>query len=180
MKVKIIKTTNNIYWYSKHINEEFIVEDFNDIDYQVIDINSDHHHDYILKEDCEIVKEKKITVKENKDNLYYNTNLQMYHIKLQDYKIKVVCNKCYRNGQVDEKCTQCGGKGTHNKTKQKWEVSKKLISIDKIDRDEDGELRYWEDKECFFMEIDKLLHFGHRDALNECKRRNKEIVIKGD
>jgi len=78
---------------------------------------------------------------------------------------------------VDEKCTQCNGKGIHNKTKQKWEVSKKLISIDKIDRDEDGELRYWEDKECFFMEIDKLLHFGHKNALDECERRNKGLDI---
>jgi len=96
----------------------------------------------------------------------------MYHIKLQDYKIKVVCNKCYKNGQVDDKCSECGGKGIHNKTKQKWEVSKKLVSIDKIDRNEDGELRYWEDKNCFFNEMDRLLHFSYQDAKNECKRRS--------
>jgi len=185
MKIKIIKAKYNDYWYSNHIGEEFNVNEYNTYDYQIVNTNSDHYHNYILKEDCEIIENKQeiinlevIKQKENnKSNLYYNTNLQMYQIKLQDYKIKVVCNKCYRNGQVDEKCTQCGGKGVHNKTKQKWDVFKKLITIHKIDRDEDGELRYWEDKNCFFMEMDKLLHFGHRDALDECKRRNKEMDI---
>ena len=180
MKVKIIKATYDDYWYSEHIGEEFNVEESNTVDYIIADIDSEHNHNYILREDCEIVKEKEIIeVKENKNNLYYNTNLQMYHIKLQDYKIKVVCNKCYKNGQVDEKCSQCGGKGVHNKTKQKWEISKKLVSINKIDRDEDGELRYWEDKSCFFNEMDKYLHFSYQDAKNECKRRNNELEIKG-
>ena len=172
MKIKIVKATYNDYWYSEHIEEEFIVEESGTVDYIITDIDSEYNHNYILKEDCEIIKDEKITVKENKNNLYYNTNLQMYHIKLQDYKIKVVCNKCYHNGQVDEKCSECGGKGIHNKTKQKWDVSKKLVSIDKIDRDEDGELRYWKDKDSFFYEMDRLLHFSYQDALNECKRRN--------
>jgi len=184
MKVKITRPTYDDYWYSEHIGEKFNVKEYNTYDYQIIDINSDHYHNYILKDDCEIIENKHEIVKEeivnNKNNLYYNTNLQMYHIKLQDYKIKVVCNKCYHNGQVDEKCSECGGKGVHNKTKQKWEVSKKLVSIDKIDRDEDGELRYWEDKDSFFYEMDKYLHFSYQDANNECKRRNKEVVIKGD
>ena len=166
MKIKIIKARNIDYWYSDYINEEFIVEESGTVDYIITDGASKYYSHFILREDCEIVKE-------NKNNLlYYNTNLEMYHIKLQDYKIKVVCNKCYNNGQVDEKCSQCGGKGVHNKTKQKWEVSEKLVSIDKIDRDEDGELRYWEDKSCFFNEMDKYLHFSYQDALNECKRRN--------
>ena len=180
MKVKIIQATYNDYWYSEHIGEEFNVEESNTVDYIITDINSEYNHNYILREDCKIInEEKEEIIKENKNNLYYNTNLQMYHIKLQDYKIKVVCNKCYKNGQVDEKCSECGGKGIHNKTKQKWEVSKKLVSIDKIDRDEDGELRYWEDKDSFFYEMDKYLHFSYQDAKNECKRRNKEVEIKG-
>ena len=172
MKIKIIKARNIDYWYSNYINEEFIVEESGTVDYIITDGASKYYSHFILREDCEIVKE-------NKNNLlYYNTNLEMYHIKLQDYKIKVVCNKCYNNGQVDEKCSQCGGKGVHNKTKQKWEVSEKLVSIDKIDRDEDGELRYWEDKSCFFNEMDKYLHFSYQDALNECKRRNNVILKK--
>jgi len=181
MKIKIVKATYNDYWYSEHIGEEFIVEESGTVDYIITDGASKYYSHYILREDCEVIEEiKEILAKENKNNLYYNTNLQMYHIKLQDYKIKVVCNKCYHNGQVDEKCSECGGKGIHNKTKQKWEVSKKLVSIDKIDRDEDGELRYWKDKDSFFYEMDKLLHFAYQDANNECKRRNKEVVIKGD
>jgi len=181
MKVKIVKATYDDYWYSEHIGEEFDVEESGTVDYIITDGASKYYSHYILREDCKVIEEiKEILPKENKNNLYYNTNLEMYHIKLQDYKIKVVCNKCYNNGQVDEKCSQCGGKGIHNKTKQKWEVNKKLVSIDKIDRDEDGELRYWEDKSCFFNEMDKYLHFRYQDAKNECKRRNKEIVIKGD
>ena len=172
MKIKIIKARNIDYWYSNYINEEFIVEESGTVDYIITNGASKYYSHFILREDCEIVKE-------NKNNLlYYNTNLEMYHIKLQDYKIKVVCNKCYNNGQVDEKCSQCGGKGVHNKTKQKWEVSEKLVSIDKIDRDEDGELRYWKDKDSFFYEMDKYLHFSYQDALNECKRRNNVILKK--
>ena len=179
MKVKIIQATYNDYWYSEHIGEEFNVEESNTVDYIITDINSEYNHNYILREDCKIInEEKEEIIKENKNNLYYNTNLQMYHIKLQDYKIKVVCNKCYKNGQVDEKCSECGGKGIHNKTKQKWEVNKKLVSIDKIDRDEDGELRYWGGKDSFFYEMDKYLHFSYQDALNECKRRNNVILKK--
>jgi len=180
MKIKIIKAKNIDYWYSNYINKEFIVEESGTVDYIITDGASKYYSHFILREDCEIVKEKEITTKENKNNLYYNTNLEMYHIKLQDYKIKVVCNKCYKNGQVDEKCPECCGEGVHNKTKQKWEVSKKLVSIDKIDRDEDGELRYWGGKDSFFYEMDKYLHFRYQDAKNECKRRNKEVVIKGD
>ena len=179
MKVKITRPTYDDYWYSEHIGEEFKVEENGICDYRITDINSEHYNNYISKEDCEIIEDKEIIneiIKENKNNLYYNTNLEMYHIKLQDYRIKVVCNKCYKNGQVDEKCSECGGKGIHNKTKQKWEVSKKLVSIDKIDRDKDGELRYWEDKSCFFYEMDKYLHFSYQDAKNECKRRNNVIL----
>jgi len=84
------------------------------------------------------------------------------------------------HGHVDEKYSECGGKGIHNKTKQKWEVSKKLVSIDKIDRGEDGELRYWKDKDSFFYEMDKYLHFSYQNVLNECKRRNKELEEKGE
>jgi len=133
MKVKIIKATYDDYWYSKHIEEEFEVKEYNTYDYKIVDIKSEYYNKYILIEDCEIVKDSE--VKENKNNSNYKTKLEMYHIKLQDYEIKVVCNKCYKNGQVDEKCSECGGKGIHNKTKQKWEISKKLVSIDKIDRD---------------------------------------------
>jgi len=178
MKVKIIRPTYDDYWYSNHIGEEFEVEESGAVDYIVVDDESEYYSHYILKEDCEIVKENKETKENNINYIAIKTKVQMYQIKLQDYKIKVVCNKCYRNGQVDEKCTQCGGKGIHNKTKQKWEVSKNPIIIDKINRDEDGELLYWEDMSCFFRESDKLLHFSHKDALNECKRRNKELDIQ--
>lgn len=101
----------------------------------------------------------------------------MYLIKLQNYKIQVVCESCYQKGYVDKKCTRCGGKGVHNKTNQKWEVYKHMIKIENIDRDENGDLRYWEDKSSFFYEKDRLLHFRYNDAVRECKRRNQGLDV---
>lgn len=105
-----------------------------------------------------------------------NISLSMYRIKLEDYKIQIVCEHCYWNGQVNKLCNKCGGKGIHNKTKQQWVVCKHSQPIDKIDRDKDGDLRYWEDMSSFYEESSKLIHFTYKDALNECKRRNSEII----
>lgn len=99
----------------------------------------------------------------------------MYRIKQEKYKIKVVCEKCYQNGEVIKTCQSCGGKGVHNKTKIKWVVHKRSYIIDKIDRDSEGNLRYWEDMSCYFEESEKLIHFTYKDALKECKKRNKEL-----
>lgn len=107
----------------------------------------------------------------------YTEEINMYLIVLQDYKIKVVCQKCYDNGKIIvDDCTMCGGKGVHNKGKQKWEVFKHLTEINKIDRDEKGELRFWSDKSSYFPESMKLVHFTYQDALAECKRRNNELT----
>jgi RecJ-like exonuclease len=111
----------------------------------------------------------------NLNNQLKEASKNMYRIKLQDYKIIVVCKNCFEKGEVNKDCKQCGGRGTHNKTKQKWEVCKNKIYICKIDRDEKGQMRYWEDKSCFFYEKDKRLHFTYRDAVDECKRRNELI-----
>lgn len=97
---------------------------------------------------------------------------KFYRIELNDYKIQVVCDRCYNNGQVNPRCNECGGKGVHSKTKQKWEISNSLELLDKIDRDENGELRYWIDSSSYFREEDKLIHFSFNDALGECNRRN--------
>lgn len=102
--------------------------------------------------------------------------LCMYRIKLEDYKIQVVCENCYKRGEVDINCHKCGGKGVHNKTKQKWIVNKYLFPVDKIDRDENGNLRYWEDLSSYYEEDSKLVHFNYKDAINECNRRNKLII----
>lgn len=58
MRVKIIKASEDIYWYSKHIGEKFEVEDGNDEDaYLVID-NNTGIDSYIQKDDCEIIEEE--------------------------------------------------------------------------------------------------------------------------
>lgn len=97
----------------------------------------------------------------------------MYRIKLIDYKIQVVCEKCYKNGEVNPQCTTCGGKGVHNKAKQKWIVSDRLCEVEKINRDQDGVLRYWTDESCYYLETERLVHFTFKDALKEAERRNK-------
>jgi hypothetical protein len=101
---------------------------------------------------------------------------KMYKIKLEDYKIQVVCENCYNKGFIDSKCHKCGGKGIHNKTKQKWVVHKYLETIDRIDRDNNGNLRYWTDMSCFYSESNKIVHFTYKDALRECLRRNKKLL----
>lgn len=176
MKVKILKASKESYWYKKNIGEIFEVEYFNFTEYKIIN-NELYYCHYILKEDCEIINEDedKNMIKISCCDTTCYAKPQMYLIKLKEYKIQVVCERCYQNGQVNEKCTQCGGKGVHNKTKQKWEVSKNMMSIENIDRDENGELRYWEDKSCFYQEKDKFLHFRYGDALRECKRRNEGL-----
>lgn len=100
---------------------------------------------------------------------------QMYRIKMNDYKVSIVCDHCYSNGEVDIHCKQCGGKGVHNKTKQRWEVHHRLEDINKINRDENGEIRYWTDMSCFFSESDNFLHFTKEDAMIECNKRNKHL-----
>ena len=121
----------------------------------------------------EICRLRQIVI--NLSNQLKEENKKMYKIKLQDYKIVVVCEHCYNNGEVKKGCNKCGGKGTHFKTKQKWEVCKNQVSINKIDRDSNEEIRYWEDKSNFFEESSKLVHFTYKDAVDECKRRNELI-----
>lgn len=125
---------------------------------------------------CPEICKMKYKIKRLENLLQEPMSTRMFLIKLQDYKIIVICERCFEKGYVDINCKQCGGKGTHNKTKQKWEVCKKTFYINRIDRDEDGIIRYWEDMSCFFRESDKLLHFTYRDAVNECKRRNELIT----
>lgn len=113
-----------------------------------------------------------------KDNIIKNCIIPttMYRIKEIDYKVQVVCNKCHSSGEVLKNCYECGGKGVHNKTKKKWAVHIHPITIDKIDRDKNGELRFWTDMSCFFQEKDKLVHFTFKDALNECWNRNHRLL----
>jgi hypothetical protein len=100
---------------------------------------------------------------------------KMYRIKLEDYVVKVVCEHCFNAGEVDPHCTRCGGNGVHRKTKHRWVVVRRLEDIDNIDRDSNGNLRYWTSKSDFFEESSKLVHFTYEDALRECRNRNKTI-----
>lgn len=106
-----------------------------------------------------------------------SNKINMYRIKLKDYKIQVVCSRCYENlyGQINSNCKACGGKGVHNKTLQRWEVCKRLELVEKINRDKNGELRYWTAMDSYCQESSGLLHFTLKDATDECNRRNEEL-----
>jgi hypothetical protein len=56
MKVKIIKCSNDSYWYQKYIDKTYnVIDGFNS--YIVEDENSIYNHSYIDKEDCEIIED---------------------------------------------------------------------------------------------------------------------------
>ena len=108
----------------------------------------------------------------------------MFLITEKKAKIKIPCSKCLERGFILKGCTMCGGNGLRNKTIEYWDLKGK-ITVEKIDRASfdcttykgekrisKGDLRYWEDKSCFFCEADKLVHFNKQDAVVECRRRN--------
>jgi hypothetical protein len=75
MRVKVIKASEDVYWYAKHIGEEFEVEDGIDGDaYLVIDSNIGVDY-YIGKNDCEVIN------KENKIMTKYETMCDTYKHK---------------------------------------------------------------------------------------------------
>jgi len=55
MKIKIIQSTYDDYWYSEHIGEEFKVEENGICDYRITDINSEYYHWEKLKVDFETI-----------------------------------------------------------------------------------------------------------------------------
>ena len=101
----------------------------------------------------------------------------MYRIKEDVEKIRVVCSYCHSRPyhEVKSDCTRCGGNGVHNKSKKRWVVANRKEAIVKIDRDEKGGLRFWEDKSCYYPESNKIVHFTKADAVAECKKRNAEL-----
>lgn len=62
MKVRVIKADCDIYWYAKHIGEEFEVDKVYDNEYKII-TDDEYVAVYIYKDDCEIVEEKNIMTK---------------------------------------------------------------------------------------------------------------------
>lgn len=95
-----------------------------------------------------------------------------YLIKEKPFKIQVPCKHCSDKGYINKSCQACNGKGIHNKTFSSYVVRERDMEIVKIDRDVNGELRYWEDMSCYFEEKSKLIHFSRKDAKIECDKRN--------
>lgn len=98
--------------------------------------------------------------------------MEMFRIKeVSDTRVRTVCKECYKRGLIGSYCDNCDGKGWVFKHGH-WAVQERPINIVCIDRDESGELRYWEDDSNHYLESQKLLHFSRDDAAEECKRRN--------
>lgn len=148
-------------------------------------INNKEFRDFVLKD------------LEATNPLYLNCKyLEFIHRKSQEAfilrkttKKKVVtCERCHRIGQVLPSCPECGGKGTHYKSYQCYEVSPRKIMIEKTDRDpENGKLRYWTSASEFYYdevypEDNKYIeyyphgihfvHFSFEAATNEANRLN--------
>ena len=110
--------------------------------------------------------------------------LSAFRIKLDTEKIKVVCERCHQYGVVVSNCSECGGKGTHFRSKPTWVVCKHREDIVKIDRSADGKtVRFWTSASDFFEDYTlgnhlnpegiAYIHFNINDAKRECDRLNK-------
>lgn len=98
---------------------------------------------------------------------------EMYRIELRTRKIYIPCANCLRNGEIDIYCNKCGGKGTHAKTKSYWDVSKRMVKVEKITNEKGYGKVYWINKTDFFQASENLLFTTKTDAEQECKLRNK-------
>lgn len=71
LKVKVLKAGKPSYWYNNYIGEEFIVEDYNNIDYRVLE--GKEAKNYIGKDDCELVEDfilpEKWCIKATEENI---------------------------------------------------------------------------------------------------------------
>lgn len=104
-------------------------------------------------------------------------NIKMYRIREEGVRIQVPCEKCMEKGIIDKTCYKCGGKGLHNKTVGVWEVCSGAVSIGKIDRSKTtGDLRYWIDDMCYYLDNDGIMHFTKKDAQYECDKRNEDVL----
>lgn len=106
-----------------------------------------------------------------KDQLF-KVPMNMYRIKTKDQRIRVVCEHCHKAGYVRPTCNACGGNGARNKTIHHWTVVEDTVCF--IDRDEDGDLRYWTDLSNYFPESRRLIHFTYDDAKKEATKRNEQ------
>ena len=102
-------------------------------------------------------------------------NIEMYRIKEYEEVIKVPCESCLNRGIITHNCQKCGGKGVHKKTIKVWRIVARTETVQKIDRDEYGDLRYWIASDTFYSEEKRLLHFSEKDAEKECTNRNYAI-----
>lgn len=125
-----------------------------------------------------------------------NCKCKAFVLRMVTKKKVVVCERCHRAGQVIMHCHECGGKGTHLKSYQCYEVNPHMVEIVKVDRDPDnGKLRWWTSMSDFFYDeihhednryIEEypngihMVHFSLQEAINEVDRLNKIRKQRGE
>lgn len=121
---------------------------------------------------------------------------QAFILRKVTKKKVVTCRACTMRGIVLPCCCECGGKGTHNKSYQCWEVSPYKVDIVKIDREpKNGQLRYWTGSSEFYYETVTpeynkyaedyphgihYVHFNYKEALAEAERLNEICRQRGE
>jgi RecJ-like exonuclease len=152
-------------------------------------------HKYIL-DDIQETQQAYLTIKYQEFLAERSQHREAYVLRLVTKKKTVVCEHCHELGHVCPHCSRCGGRGTHYKSYQCYEVSPRKIQIVKTDREpENGKLRYWTSmSEFYYDEIHQednkyikeyphgvhLVHFNLQEAQNEANRLNEIRMQRGE
>ena len=116
-------------------------------------------------------------------------DIKVYTIKLHTITKDVPCTN---TKHLKYGCPICGGKGHHKTTRGIWKVRTLSEVIRNIDRDKDGNLRYWTSEHDYYPESSyqnfeyphihekveypggiHFVHFDEESAERECERLNK-------
>lgn len=82
-----------------------------------------------------------------------NSIRKMYRLLGTRFTEKVFCRSCARQGCINPKCPECGGKGIHKFHWEGFRASNEAYILEKVDRcPETGHIRYWSDKSNFCYE----------------------------
>lgn len=115
------------------------------------------------------------------------SDIKIYTIKLYTITKDVPCTK-----HIKYSCPICGGKGHHKTTRGIWKVRPQSEFIRNIDRDKNGNPRYWTSEHDYYPESSyqnfeyphihekveypggiHFVHFSVESAERECKRLNE-------
>lgn len=156
-------------------------------------MNNEEFRDYVLKD---LQETNRVYLSHKYQEFLDKKHREAYVLRMVLRDKIVVCEKCHKAGQVLPHCTRCGGKGTHRKSYQCYEVNPRKAEIEKIDRDpKNGKLRYWTSASDFYYEEIRpednkyigdyphgihMVHFSLEEATNEANRLNEIRRQRGE